>query len=265
MQPERAYSWYFFANRTLGKDAPNGSLYIITSCDKTKSWELGAFRNKSHRRVDFSFSIKTAAASIAPTISWNEVIDCSPCLRHLEVDRIHPPPPEEDVPMNQAVFIKGFKLMLGNKQRTNLPFWKNPGAITLENSSYEDIMNSRSIQFENNPPNFPPPGSTANSSGCNGGKLTSMDRSNPHSLSSRGNQCSTGGGTPADPNEPPSIGEAGHIISDRMVGFVSDSTIELMSVYHSRTILPPRCFNILLLRSVSSLDSFSLPGFSTTY
>jgi hypothetical protein len=164
------------ANCTLGKDAPNGSLYVITGCDKTKSWELGAFRNKSHRRVEFSFSIKTAAASIAPTISWNEVSDCSPFSRHLEVDRSDPPPPEGEIPMNQAVFIKGFKLMLGKRRRNHLKFWTNPGAITLEKSSYEDIMGrGKSINFENESPNSPLSDSTANRGSSDEGKLICID------------------------------------------------------------------------------------------
>jgi hypothetical protein len=183
MKPGRAESWYSFANCTLGKDAPNGSLYVITSCDKTKSWELGAFRNKSHRRVEFSFSIKTAAASIAPTISWDEVSDCSPCSRYLEVDRSDPPPPEEEIPMNQAVFIKGFKLMLGKKRRNYLRFWTNPGAITfkLEKSSYEDIMGrGESINFENESPNSSLSNSTANRSSSHEGQSICTDLTLTH-------------------------------------------------------------------------------------
>jgi hypothetical protein len=170
MKPGRADSWYSFANCTLGKDAPNGSLYVITGCDKTKSWELGAFRNKSCRQVEFSFSIKTTAASIAPTISWNEVSNCSPCSRHLEVDRSDPPLPDGEIPMNQAVFMKGFKIVLGKRRRSHLKFWTNPGAITLEKSSHEDIMDrGEPINFENEPPDPQIPDLTANRSSSNEG------------------------------------------------------------------------------------------------
>ncbi|KZP22975.1 hypothetical protein FIBSPDRAFT_1015806, partial [Athelia psychrophila] len=35
---ENAPSWYTFINGTLGREAPNGSLYIVTGCDKSATW-----------------------------------------------------------------------------------------------------------------------------------------------------------------------------------------------------------------------------------
>ncbi|KAF8890334.1 hypothetical protein CPB85DRAFT_1231169, partial [Mucidula mucida] len=35
---ENGIAWYQYANGTLGRGAPNGSLYLVTGCDKCRSW-----------------------------------------------------------------------------------------------------------------------------------------------------------------------------------------------------------------------------------
>ncbi|KZP15418.1 hypothetical protein FIBSPDRAFT_750151, partial [Athelia psychrophila] len=37
---ENAPSWYTFINGTLGREAPNGSLYVVTGCDKSATWGI---------------------------------------------------------------------------------------------------------------------------------------------------------------------------------------------------------------------------------
>jgi len=38
-----AMSWYQHVNNVLGENAPNGSLYVVTGCDKTRTWGACAF------------------------------------------------------------------------------------------------------------------------------------------------------------------------------------------------------------------------------
>ncbi len=48
---ENALSWYIYANGLdhLARQAPNGSLYLVTGCDKTRSWGIAAVSRRPSR------------------------------------------------------------------------------------------------------------------------------------------------------------------------------------------------------------------------
>ncbi|KAG6829419.1 hypothetical protein H0H92_004565 [Tricholoma furcatifolium] len=67
-----AKNWYRFANDTLRRCVPNGSLYLITGCDKTTSWMVGAFSDKSSdSQASFNLSVAGCEARVAYSYSWD--------------------------------------------------------------------------------------------------------------------------------------------------------------------------------------------------
>jgi hypothetical protein len=55
-------SWYEYANVTRQRLAKNGSLYLVTGCDKTDSWAIASCSNSS---TEDEVSLKFTAAQIA--------------------------------------------------------------------------------------------------------------------------------------------------------------------------------------------------------
>ncbi|KAK0466738.1 uncharacterized protein EV420DRAFT_645973 [Desarmillaria tabescens] len=59
---QHAHAWYQFANITCGREALNGSLYLVTGCDKACSWGAASFFNPADTR---SFSLKFLVGGVA--------------------------------------------------------------------------------------------------------------------------------------------------------------------------------------------------------
>jgi hypothetical protein len=55
-------SWYEFVNGTLGREAPNGSLYLVTGCDKSTTWGTASVSCASETNAS---SLKFTVAQIA--------------------------------------------------------------------------------------------------------------------------------------------------------------------------------------------------------
>ena len=96
--------WYRFAKTKRRIDAPNGSLCVITGCDKARSYELAAFHNPSYKGQEVSFQLSISnIASAAGEISYAETLNCkAEKRRSTEVQSAE----------NQAVFLRGFKLSI---------------------------------------------------------------------------------------------------------------------------------------------------------
>ncbi|KAF8886952.1 hypothetical protein BD779DRAFT_542711 [Infundibulicybe gibba] len=123
-----AKNWYKFANLTLHRAVPNGSLYLVTGCDKTRPWMVGSFSNNSS---DAHASMKLSAAGMASGgLSYSYIWETSSPA----VYRTGPPPPidspgtiesnassidqdsaifEFDAPsgQNQCIFLRGYRIM----------------------------------------------------------------------------------------------------------------------------------------------------------
>jgi hypothetical protein len=101
-----AEAWYKFVNGTLGREAANGSLYLVTGCDKSTTWAAASVSQISETN---SFSLQFTAlfteASAAYTYSWET---CCPATV-----RTGPEVCESlELPQNQCLFLRGFKMML---------------------------------------------------------------------------------------------------------------------------------------------------------
>ncbi|SJL13865.1 uncharacterized protein ARMOST_17314 [Armillaria ostoyae] len=113
-----AHAWYQFANIVHGREAVNGSLYLVTGCDKACSWGAASFFNPADTR---SFSLKflvggVAEGNIKLGYSWKSASSADVRAypdgesTHL-VDSLRP---------NQCVFLRGFGISI----RTNaFPQW----------------------------------------------------------------------------------------------------------------------------------------------
>ncbi len=108
-----AHAWYQFANIVCGREAVNGSLYLVTGCDKACSWGAASFFNPADTR---SFSLKflvggVAEGNIKLGYSWKSTSSAD--VRAYPdgestyfVDSLRP---------NQCVFLRGFGISI----RTN--------------------------------------------------------------------------------------------------------------------------------------------------
>jgi hypothetical protein len=119
---QNAESWYKYANGPRARDAGNGSIYLITGCDKSKSWGVASFSDVS---ASFDLTFIPAAAeggNTNHTSTWDYAGYAS----------TNSGPPIEDFdhhgvrPQNQSTFIRGFKISLSQGLWSTL--W-NRGAI----------------------------------------------------------------------------------------------------------------------------------------
>ena len=100
-------AWYEFVNGTLGREAANGSLYLVTGCDKTTTWGVASVSCTSESS---SFSLKFTAAqlvegSAAYSYSWE--------TRCPATVRTGPGPCDDsELLQNQCLFLRGFRLMV---------------------------------------------------------------------------------------------------------------------------------------------------------
>ncbi|PBK99984.1 hypothetical protein ARMGADRAFT_525887 [Armillaria gallica] len=108
-----AHAWYQFANIVCGREAVNGSLYLVTGCDKACSWGAASFFNPADTR---SFSHKflvggVAEGNIKLGYSWKSTSSADV--------RAYPDGEStyfvDSLRLNQCVFLRGFGISI----RTN--------------------------------------------------------------------------------------------------------------------------------------------------
>ncbi|KAJ7471529.1 hypothetical protein B0H11DRAFT_2040381 [Mycena galericulata] len=101
-----AESWYKYANQTRGRELANGSLYLITGCEKAKSWGMASFRDvvtAPHDKFQLVFT-PTADADAGYKYRWYT----GPAhQKHADAPSI------DGTPLNQSTFIHAFAISLG--------------------------------------------------------------------------------------------------------------------------------------------------------
>jgi hypothetical protein len=96
-------SWYQHVNGTLGSMAHNGSLYLVTGADKSSNWCLASYSNRSGQTaIPLRFTADTATVPTSRRL-WRSygMVDSRTCSV-----------PGEDIPQNQCVFLRGYKLAI---------------------------------------------------------------------------------------------------------------------------------------------------------
>ncbi|KAJ7019809.1 hypothetical protein C8F04DRAFT_975264 [Mycena alexandri] len=101
---KHAESWYQYVNGARGRGLVNGSLYLITACEKSKSWGMASFHDVPHENeFQISFS-PTADEDDGYRYRWHGTR-----CRYKQAD----PPLVEGTPVNQTTFIHAFAISLG--------------------------------------------------------------------------------------------------------------------------------------------------------
>jgi hypothetical protein len=126
-----AKHWYQHINEVWDIDAPNGSLYIITGCDKCRSYELAAFYNPAHRQQELTFQFKNGASNVAGTLTYTTISDCSVGMRNSG---------GRNEKENLAVFLRGFRVAVCDNEVPQRQ--KEVVATSLADSSFASLKSS---------------------------------------------------------------------------------------------------------------------------
>jgi hypothetical protein len=127
-------SWYRFANGTLGREAENGSIYLVTGCDKTKSWGVASFSN-----VSGNFALNFTASPTEDTYSWEEAGFATINSGPVPIEYLHG---SQERPSNQCTFIRGFMPSLSPGLWASL--WGQTAVVSVIEDSKSDDIFSRS-------------------------------------------------------------------------------------------------------------------------
>ncbi len=104
-------SWYHYVNHSdyLGRQAPNGSLYVVTGCDKTTSWGTAAIA-KADRSLGFSLNF--TAGSINGDVRLRNTWRAGPAMD----TRLYPlHSADYSYPLgleNQCIFSRGYTISI---------------------------------------------------------------------------------------------------------------------------------------------------------
>lgn len=165
-------SWYEFVNDILGLEAPNGSLYLVTGCDKSTTWGLAAV---SHGSSSNSIALRfTAAQSVQArasyTFSWET--HCPAFVR------TGPDLGDDDsLPQNQCLFVRGLKIRV----RDNAVARQVKGAVKVSSTQdmkagdISSVKRSNSFPGTSSSSSSRPSSKGSNSSRNGGGQQDSDD------------------------------------------------------------------------------------------
>jgi hypothetical protein len=105
--------WYEFVNGALGREAPNGSLHLVTGCDKSTTWGVASVSSASETNSLFlKFSaVQLVEANATYAYLWET--NCSATVR------TGPEPCRgSELLQNQCPFLRGFKLTVNERMAT---------------------------------------------------------------------------------------------------------------------------------------------------
>ncbi|KAJ7126707.1 hypothetical protein C8R44DRAFT_701448, partial [Mycena epipterygia] len=101
-----AESWYKYINDARGRGLANGSLYLVTGCEKARSWGMASFHSVCD---DFQLAFKpTARTDGTFQYRWGGVHARKIPAR----SKSFSPPQFHGVPLNQTTFVHGLSISL---------------------------------------------------------------------------------------------------------------------------------------------------------
>jgi hypothetical protein len=139
---DNAQDWYAFVEQFM--DAPFGSLYVITGCDKCASCELAAFHKPSYQPEEFTFQFDEGARRL----TWNIIPDCSVQRRSFHRNTA-----------NLAIFLRGFRVAVRTEEMAK----RTSAMLSLKECSFDDLKSPFSSN-ESSQGSRSPSGSTTSSS-----------------------------------------------------------------------------------------------------
>ncbi|KAJ7654134.1 hypothetical protein DFH06DRAFT_1047655, partial [Mycena polygramma] len=104
---EHAHSWYTYINGPRGRGLANGELFLITGCEKARSWGMASFHAA---REEFQLFFKPTAVTGAAynPYRWSGIHGQKNPSRRKSHDL-----PWTNEPVNQTTFIHGLSISLG--------------------------------------------------------------------------------------------------------------------------------------------------------
>ncbi|KZP19478.1 hypothetical protein FIBSPDRAFT_561886 [Athelia psychrophila] len=106
-----ALSWYEFINVELGREAPNGSLYVVTGCDRSTAWGIATVEKySSSGSLSLQFTAIKGQLSASYSCSWSTTPGA--VSRHSIAAEDFALGPDVKQPQNQCLFVRGYKVMV---------------------------------------------------------------------------------------------------------------------------------------------------------
>ncbi|KAK7040130.1 SCF ubiquitin ligase complex subunit cdc4 [Paramarasmius palmivorus] len=241
---ENACNWYRFVNGTLGREAENGSLYLVTGFDKADAWETALFDNSSSTQSCSLIFTTNGLVDGRMRLSQASIHQTSVTSRCSAGDAKH----------NQTLFMRGFRV----STRQGPSAWLLGGTrVASTSSSSRDIFGSTGLFRQNGayPGSLPPRGSRSSDSAGSGqsneasipGGQRYQDLTDNHL--SDGCESSTNGSTETDENLWASD-QGDHALSDTSVEDDDlDFTPSQVAPYH-----PLNVINNYILETRSDID-----------
>ncbi|KAI3601681.1 hypothetical protein WG66_009039 [Moniliophthora roreri] len=137
---KHAKSWYHFVNAVLGRNASNGSLYLITGHVKSDAWDLAVARNPSSRqRISLIFDAGLGASRRLSLSRESRLLDSVTDRTSKDL--------EQTVLKNQTMFVRGLQISINGRrqQHSKVVVTAAMGAKDLfqeSNSVHHIAMNS---------------------------------------------------------------------------------------------------------------------------
>ncbi|KAK7040126.1 hypothetical protein VNI00_009932 [Paramarasmius palmivorus] len=153
---EHAQDWYRFVNGTLGREAENGSIYLVTGFDKADAWETALFDSTSSTRSCSLIFTTSGVADGRMKLSQSSLYQTSVTSRCCA----------NDAKYNQTLFMRGFRVSI--RQGPSAWFLGSTRVISTS-SSKSDIFDPVGRFHSGGPyPGSPPRGSRSGSSNGSG-------------------------------------------------------------------------------------------------
>ncbi|KAJ6588058.1 hypothetical protein B0H19DRAFT_921827 [Mycena capillaripes] len=103
---QHADSWYKYVNGARGRGLANGELYLVTGCEKARSWGIASYGN-AREEFELFFRPSAMAGTAYNACRWSGAHGRRNPTRRKSHD-----PPFTDDPANQTTFIHGWSIFL---------------------------------------------------------------------------------------------------------------------------------------------------------
>ncbi|KAF8189171.1 hypothetical protein K438DRAFT_1676891 [Mycena galopus ATCC 62051] len=120
---EHAASWYRYINGPRGRGLANGELYLVTGCEKARSWGMASYY-PNNQQFDLVFR------PIDGGYRWSG----TPGMKNPSQKKSHDHPQVDDQPLNHTTFIHGLSISIGTGLWSRLF-----GTVTVETSSIAEF------------------------------------------------------------------------------------------------------------------------------
>ncbi|KAM6497425.1 hypothetical protein JOM56_007898 [Amanita muscaria] len=135
-----AENWYRYTVLTRRRDAPNGSLYIVTSCIKSTDWGIAVFDRPSNPQDYLRFITNEENQTGQSKYRWKG----SGAYK----SKVAPNPGSADSNAagspNQCVFLRGYKIMLPEDIWNNITNSQSTGTSSVTVSPYQPRSGNQS-------------------------------------------------------------------------------------------------------------------------